>query len=370
MRMRLLIPLALAAVAASCSYEESTREIGHKGRAKLNPYLAAERFLGEFEYEATSRPGWPRLDHDLATLFVPADVLESEGLVNSVDAWALEGGHAIVLLEHADGFGNDWSDFSSFRGSEAELPDALGRWVEQFGIAFGDVETDQDEASPEQVERLKFRGQEFEVSMNSGRRLKVGGRQRALVSREHGEGRVTLVLDGRPFRNRWIGDHEHAALLLALTDASPYEGSVAFVRSVAISFFGMLWERAWPALLGLLVLVGLWLWKNLPRFGPLDSRERTESLRAYDHHLEALGGFHWRLDRGQSLLRPLRADILERAKRVSDAAGGADLFDLMAERAGLTRERAERAMRAERPRDPASFTRVVADLQKIHLTIS
>ena len=47
-----------------------------------------------------------------------------------------------------------------------------------------------------------------------------------------------------------------------------------------------------------------------------------------------------------------------------------DVFEWMAQRAGITRERAERAMTHERPPDPTSFTRVVADLQQLHLSLT
>src|SRR5690606_6228297 len=138
----------------------------------------------------------------------------------------------------------------------------------------------------------------------------------------------------RPIRNRYIGDHEHATLLLALAEASPYGGTITFVRNASLSFWKLLWERGWPAVVVLLVLVVLWLWKNLPRFGPLDSLETESGLRAYDHHLEALGDFHWRLDRGEGLLRPLRDGLLERAHRLALTTGQAevDVFALMAER--------------------------------------
>ena len=47
-----------------------------------------------------------------------------------------------------------------------------------------------------------------------------------------------------------------------------------------------------------------------------------------------------------------------------------DLFEWIARRAGMTRERAERAMTHEQPGDATSFTRVLADLQKIHLSLT
>ena len=179
------------------------------------------------------------------------------------------------------------------------------------------------------------------------------------------------MVDARPFRNRYIADHDHAALLLSVVEASPYEGSVVIVRDAALSLWTLLWRNGWPALAGLLAVTVVWLWKNMPRFGPLRRGEGPSTLRDYDHHLEALGDFQWRLDKGAALLRPLRDSVLERAQRLAAVAHrDGDLFEWISQRAGLTRDRAQRAMTHEHPGDPASFTRVLADLQKIHLSLS
>ena len=71
------------------------------------------------------------------------------------------------------------------------------------------------------------------------------------------------------------------------------------------------------------------------------------------------------------MLRPLRDSILERAQRLA-AAGQRqeDLFEWIAQRAAITRVRAARAMTQDRPADPASFTRLLADLQHIHLSLT
>ena len=124
-------------------------------------------------------------------------------------------------------------------------------------------------------------------------------------------------------------------------------------------------------MIGLLAVVVFWLWKNMPRFGPLRREEARSNARDYDHHLEALGDFQWRLDKGAAMLRPLRDSILERAQRLA-AAGQRqeDLFEWIAQRAAITRDRAARAMSPDRPADPPSFTRLLADLQHIHLSLT
>jgi hypothetical protein len=120
-------------------------------------------------------------------------------------------------------------------------------------------------------------------------------------------------------------------------------------------------------LLGLAALVLLWLWKNLTRFGPLEAEAPPPVLRGYEHHLEALGDFQWRVDRAASLLAPLREQITELGQRVSASAGRRDddFFQFLADRAGLPRERVFRALAEAAPADSSILTRTAADLQQL-----
>lgn len=363
MRWLVVMPALLL---AGCEMVERTETIGHKGRARLNPYLAAERMLGEFGYEIRSEFGWPNFeDEELAMVAVPASTLSTEVYVGDLETWVAGGGHAVILLEYGEVYRNDWRDTAP--APDFEISEALGAWMAREGveIAGGNERTE--------AQSVEVAGGVFEVWMKSGRVLSRAGRSRdgLLVSAPSGDGRLTLVADARPFRNRYIGDHDHAALLLELAERSPAGGAVAFIRNSSLSFWGLLWSHAWPALVALILLIVFWLWKNMPRFGPLDCAEAGSPMRSQAHHLEALGGFHWRLDRGQGLLQPLRESIRERTHTLMVATGrrDADIFEVMAERAGLTRERAERALTFARARDAGSFTRIVSDLQRIHQSI-
>ena len=121
----------------------------------------------------------------------------------------------------------------------------------------------------------------------------------------------------------------------------------------------------WPVLCGLAAVLGIWLWKNLSRFGPLEAAEVAPAARGYDHHLEALGNFHWRLDRAATLLAPLREQILERGQRLCARSGRLDerLLQWLAARSGLPEERVARALAESVPADSLAATRIVADLQ-------
>jgi hypothetical protein len=105
----------------------------------------------------------------------------------------------------------------------------------------------------------------------------------------------------------------------------------------------------------------------MPRFGPIDGEARQTQMRAYDHHLEMIGDFHWRLDRGASLLQPLRQELQELCHQWQVKTGRLDegLFDVMAAQSGIPAERVQRAMTEHRASDSLVFSRAVADLQQI-----
>jgi hypothetical protein len=358
--------LAVVLFLAGCGGGHTTRtqETGYKGKARLDAYLAADRFLVRMGEEVINRHGWPELA-DVAVMLVPASVLSTEAYVDEVDEWVREGGHLICLVGQAESFHDDWRGGGAGYLSDREMPEPLEAWLEDTGFTFDKG------ADKRSAEKFSVDGREFEVFAESSVSITAdGSAQGPLAQRNHGEGIVTVMMDARPFRNRYIGDHDHAEMLLALVEQSPYSGAVAIIRDGGLSLWTLLWRHGWPALTGLVLLTLLWLWKNMPRFGPLRRQDEPSNLRDYAHHLEALGDFQWRLDKGAAMLRPLRDGVLERAARAS--AGGhrdGDLFEWLAQRAGISRDRAERAMTHERPADPTTFTRIVADLQLLHLSL-
>ncbi len=359
--------LLLCLMLAGCGGSHTTRteETGYKGKAKLDAYLAAARFLERMDYTVINKPGWPDLD-EVAVMLVPASVLSTDAYVREVKSWVAGGGHLICLVENAESFHDDWRRSGSFRylPDDEAVPASLGAWLKEEGLTFSNA------GGPVEAKRLQAGGERYEVFAESSVGVQIGNRaRRALAQAEVGEGLVTVMTDARPFRNRYIGDHDHAALLLALVEMSPYWGDIAIIRDGGLSLWTMLWRHGWPALVGLLAVTVFWLWKNMPRFGPLRREEEPTSQRDYDHHLEALGDFQWRLDKGAAMLRPLRDSVLERALRLGGQHHG-DVFEWLAQRAGITRERAERAMIHERPPDATSFSRVVADLQQLHLSLT
>jgi len=366
--VRFIAAILMCLMLAGCGgYTTTRRETGYKGKARLDAYLAAARFLESFGFEVVSKPGWPELDPDVAMLIVPAEVISTEAYMREVSAWVRNGGHLLCLVEWGESYHDDWRTFGlPFSGDNEVVPEVLGTWLKNAGL-----ELDARTGDKLTADKIKFSGRNYEVFAESTAEIGGTKSKRVFDQTQYGEGLITVMTDARPFRNRYIGDHEHAALLLALANASPYEGTIVIVRDAAISLGTLVWRHGWMVVIGLVVVIFFWLWKNMPRFGPLRREEARSTVRDYDHHLEALGDFQWRLDKGAAMLRPLRDSVLERAQRMAASTHrDSDLFDWIAQRADITRDRAERAMTNDRPPDPASFARLIADLQKIHLSLT
>ena len=359
--MRWLGLLAVALALTACDYTEVKREIGYKGKARINPWLAAERFSARYDEEVRSLAAWTAPEFEDAVWFVPASILGNESFTRRMESWVAEGGHLVLLVEHADSETNDWSSHAT----EAELSPALLGMLDGAGIRLEESEGSKNTVNASEIE---FEGKSYKVDAKSDTCVSVeNGEPGVFASVASGDGRMTVLTDARLFRNRWIGDHQHAALLDALIRVTDYEGSIAFLRGSGLSLWGLLGDHLWPVLLGLAVLTVLWLWKNFTRFGPVEAAEGTSTLRGYEHHLEALGDFQWRFDRAAALLVPLRAQIVERGQRLVTRTGRRDddFFQFLADRAGLIRERVFRALAEAAPADSAVLTRTAADLQRL-----
>ncbi len=352
--------LLAALVLTSCDYTEVKREIGYKGKARINPWLAAERFCARYEGEVRSLAAWTAPDIDDAVWFVPASLLSNESFTRRMEDWVEEGGHLVLLVEHANAETNDWSRHVEEPGWHP----ALVAMLVDVGIDLKEERT----GGKMTVSQITFQDESYEVDASSKAVVSLRGEKKGVfASVGSGDGRVTVLTDGRLFRNRWIGDKDHAALLDALIAATEYEGNIGFLRGTGLSLWGLLGEHLWPVLIGLGVLTLLWLWKNFTRFGPIEAAAGVSTLRGYEHHLEALGDFQWRLDHAAALLVPLRAQIVERGQRIATRAGrrDEDFFQFLADRAGLTKERVHRALAEAAPPDSAILTRTAADLQRL-----
>lgn len=360
--MKHLLLLAAATLALTgCDYTEVPREIGYKGKARLDPWLAAERFAGRLGRQVRPVISWTEPQPGDAVWIMPASVLGNLSFTHRMEQWMESGGHLILLVEYADEETNDWAEDHP----QPVLERAFFALMERRKFDFQPPSAAKTDTFAGEI---LFRKRTFKVEARSMATVAwAGGKPGVFASRALGAGRLTVVTDGRIFRNRWIADNDHAVLLEALIEATPSQGSVGFMRGAGLSLWTLLCEHLGPVMWAFALWVALWLWKNLARFGPLEAAAVPPVMRGYEHHLDALGHFHWRIDRAASLLAPLRQQIIDLGQRTTARAGRRhqDLQQFLADRAGLPHERVTRALADTPPSDPAVLTRSVTDLQQL-----
>jgi len=377
---RLLVCAALVLLLGGCGkYEKRVRELGYKGPARVNPYLAAERFLRNNGYAAQSGASWQKSLDEVGTLIVPASFLNSRGRLQQVGDWVSGGGHLVVLRERGESFCNDFGKPSA--AIEVELNGNLQAWLEDtLGVS------ESTAASSAEPGELLIDGRTLRFEMASSKAFDLGierqdgefgdadseieqNRGHRILSLNLDAGRITLMAQANPLRNHFIGNADHAELLLALLGHPASAGAVVFVYGGGVSFTQMLWQHGWAGVLGVLAVLVIWLWRALPRFGPW-ARPAEEVIQpGYLEHLAAVGDFLWRHGRALTLLAPLRGEIMERFEHFKAGALDSDIFEWLGQRAGIPRERVERAMTDTGRPDGPTFARMTADLQHIRKTL-
>jgi hypothetical protein len=358
---RFILLLALIAL-TGCETRDVIHEIGYKGKARVNPWLAAERFSKSYAREVHSWFGWKTPSASQQVWIVPAMILNNQSFTQQIERWVTAGGHLVLLIDHADTHTNDWNQSGSAYEPNAALETLL---IKSDLVIKARHHADADE--------IRYRGTVYDVNASAETAVAFRDKEPGVfASTRTGQGRISVLTDGRLFRNRWIGENDHAALLADLIGKGERPDSVVFIRGSVLSLWALLGTYLPALLIALGALLCLWLWKNFARFGPLESEAEVSTLRGYDHHLEALGDFQWRLDGCQTLLAPLRFRLTERGQQLGARSGQqhGDLFQLLADHSGLPRDRVMRAMSDQAPADAAGFTRIMTDLQVLNKVLS
>lgn len=278
-------------------------------RARRNPFLALERFLGRLGHEVETGHRAELLDRALApgdTVIVAfSDEVFTTARSRRLLAWIEAGGHLVLELD-----GERWADGEPPANL---LLDRIGVWAERLAGPDG--------PPPLRAHRLQAGHESFAVELAlrdallddsaSAEAWTVDGHPQVLRYR-HGHGRLTVLTTRAPWRNDAIGKAEHAALLAALL-GRPHGRVWVLYRVQATSLAELLWRHGTPALIALAVALGLALWALYDRFGPLEhgSAMRRRSL---GEHVQALAAFGWRHGRAAGLLHAARAALRQRAE--------------------------------------------------------
>ena len=301
--------------------------LDEEAEARRDPHLALERFFARM-----GRPLTRRNDAGSLDTLAPGGVLildrnrrhhMNPARTGRLLAWVAAGGYLIVVPEYP-GISDpvcQQLDVGDVDGKK--LPD-LDRDDEREDEDTKPVKPAPPKRPPETI-TVNVPGAERPLVVNfwtAGRT--AGGRQPdwhagagpfgdQFLHYRVGRGHVT-VADGLThlLDNRHIGEHDHAELLWTLVrtyQPDPAQPVVLVSKLAVPTLWEWLLESARTAVIAGATLLGLWIWRILPRFGPVvpEPEARRRELR---EHLTAVGRYVWRAGGLGHWLRIAREDFL------------------------------------------------------------
>jgi hypothetical protein len=331
------IALLVAWIAKNTYWDETTIPMPLRNEAATNPFYAAQRFVENLG--ATS--SWDRFQRDVPTNAV---------IVVSSWHWDLAAGRRSRMEKWVEGGGRLVIDSSLVGGEEAfESWSGITRRHPQRESDEDEEEDEGDETgapeeesaeraeeSPEQDEQASEEENEPARKPRPCRRLhesvrEVGSRRGApadleLCSSEDfsqltttrriawamqddignqvlrtkvGKGSVT-VINGMPFRYRSFTDADHAELLVLAAQLRRGDEVHFLSEEDHASLLTLMWAFGSPVVLLSLALIGLALWRNSARFGPLAAAPES-ARRSLAEQIRGTGQFVMRFGGGKAL---------------------------------------------------------------------
>ena len=265
--------------------------------AQRNPYLALEHLLKQLD-RPLKRVNSPSSLDQLAAGGVlildenrrrNVDPARSERLLN----WVHQGGYLIVAAESA-------SDDPLLKklGTSPYQPPQRQREPGRKDVDIG-LEKSATTRVLLPANNTEYRLERFGRGLVSSQpepvwRAGLSDERNSLLHFDWGRGHITVVDDMNFLNNHRIGELDHAELLWALLQNYQPQGTIHLASRMEIqTLWQWLVESAWMLLISSAVLIALWLWQIIPRFGgtlpmPIDER------RDLAQHLSAIGRSVWR----------------------------------------------------------------------------
>jgi hypothetical protein len=361
--------LVLAVTWFLSTHDRVTRQewVGPSGEARLRDFLAAERFAERMAFEVAEVRSLPELDAlpPGGVLLVPNRRQELQAArIADLVRWAERGGHLIAEAE--------------FLG----VPDPL---LDQLGVKRSQAEAQRKPLAvqlPGQSRKLsvyfdaamKLEAPQGDVRLSAGTHL---------VSLARGRGMVTVATSLRFARNpgwddhfaklrrrpaRSIGAGDHAEFLLHVLSLTPGRSLMVYFQPERLSLWGFLKENAAAALAAGGLLLALWIWSIVPRFGPVAPDAPPGRRRLLDH-LRASGRYYWVKGLRARLVTAARDAALRRITRAQPdfaTASQGERVARLSSLTGISREDSASFVSAAGAMRGADFIKFTQHAQRIH----
>ena len=384
MKSFLLWSLLLVVLVPGCRSPEKGRKVGevplgYRGKARINPYLAAELYLEDRGWNVESSRTWSNYDSETKVIIMPGSFLQTKGMGIRVLDWMANGGMLILTVEGGEPERNDFTAGDSGEGVPLEGEyTGLDHVMETMGVSADysyyyedpadELTSDGHLSRPWEVVKVSddIGGYELEFEGDVGLEAEYGlswlegdHDSSRIVETSYGAGGLIVMSHARPFRNPYLGRADHADFLEMLAEGYGEGGKIVFLYDSSSSFFGLLWKEGWMVVTAGLVLLFAWLWMRIPRFGPI-LRDNAIKRQPYGEALKASARYLWRRGQLEHYLRPLR----ERLERENQGAPET-LYDRLAESSGLQRDEVAEALTIDPPKDPGHLVKVAQKLQAL-----
>jgi uncharacterized protein DUF4350 len=286
-------------------YVTEREYVGYQGEARRNHLLAAMRLFEHMGVPSREASRVAELDALPAGATLILTSLRSAMTARQVPPlleWVAAGGHLIVDAE--------------YHHAPDPLLDALK--VGRRELRLTPPARPSEVALPHAPRPLKvdFGHRQHLIDLEGRANFTVDERWSILLLQfTIGQGRVTVLNGMRYMSNRAIGEHDHAEFAWQLVRFNPATSAVVVVaRLEQRSLAKWLAEHGWQALAAGTLLLVLWLWHIVPRFGPLEP-DRPPARRRLLDHLRASGLFHWSRGGTPLLLDAAREACLRKISR-------------------------------------------------------
>lgn len=275
--------------------------VAPSAEARRNPWLAAERMLTAMgrTVEMLASPSALERPAVNAVLVLPRNnALVTGPRARALLDWVAAGG-TLIFEPAAAGSHDPLADQLGLARERAQR----GSGVKPFEAMLPDGRTLRLLPVSDTVLAPGQSGSIFTLADDAGVRV---------IAFQRGLGKVMVVTGLMRFNNRLIREHDHAAFLWTLVQQGQGSGPVQWARVPEAPPLGRwLAEHAAGVLIAGAVLLTLWLWTVLPRFGPVREAP-APGTRALLHHLLAAGRFGWAHGGRASLLASAREVCLAR----------------------------------------------------------
>lgn len=188
-----------------------------------------------------------------------------------------------------------------------------------------------------------------------------------LLHYRHGAGQITVLNSMSFLTNATIGEHDHAEFAWQLLQFNPAAPEIVIAPRIETpSLAAVLAEHASQALVVAALLFAAWLWRIIPRFGPLIPDPLPARRRLLDH-LRASGLFHWNNGNVVRLTGSAREACMHRIGRTHPAIAALPVPQRaarIAQLTGLPEDQVVLALSGQ-PSDAPQFTALIRTLQAL-----